>query len=308
MGNIVAVIGAGVMGRGVAQVLAQHDFDVILLDVTAELLDDARRAIGQGLKSAALFDSGLRGRHEAALARITTTTDYAALANADFVIENATEDWAIKQSVYHALGRHCRANCTLAANTSAISIARLAALVPVPSRVIGMHFMNPVPNKPLVEVIRSAATSATTIAAAKALLDRIGKRAIIVGDSPGFVTNRVLMLMVNEAIAVVEEGISNPSDVDAIFTGCFAHAMGPLATADLIGLDTILRSLEVLQESFHDPKYAPRALLRDMVAQGRLGRKTGAGFSNMGHGAGIDDRAGTDPGLCHRLHLGPAGR
>lgn len=278
MGNVVAVIGAGVMGRGVAQVLAQHDFNVVLMDLTPQLLDEARRSIAHALKSAALFDPELRGRHEAVLARIETTTDYEALAEADFVIENVTEDWSAKETVYRALGSRCRPDCTLAANTSAISIARIASLVPKPSRVIGMHFMNPVPQKPLIEVIRSPATSEATIAAAIALLERIGKKAIVVGDSPGFVTNRVLMLMINEAIAVVEEGISNARDVDAIFMGCFSHAMGPLATADLIGLDTILRSLEVLEESFGDPKYAARPLLREMVASGRLGRKTGAGF------------------------------
>jgi 3-hydroxybutyryl-CoA dehydrogenase len=278
MGNTIGVVGAGVMGRGIAQILAQHDFDVVLIDLTTELLDEARRSIGYALKSAALFDPGLRGRHEATLARIEATTDYERLAGADFVIENATEDWSVKETVYRELGRCCRPDCTFAANTSAILIARIASLVPEPARVIGMHFMNPVPQKPLVEVIRSAATSEATIAAACALLERIGKRAIIVGDSPGFVTNRVLMLTINEAIAVVEEGISNPHDVDAIFTGCFAHAMGPLATADLIGLDTILRSLEVLEASLEDPKFAARPLLRDMVASGRLGRKSGAGF------------------------------
>jgi len=278
MGNIVAVVGAGVMGRGVAQVLAQHDFDVLLVDLTAERLDAARRSIAHALKSAALFDPQLRGRHEAMLARIETTTGYEPLARADFVIENVTEDWAAKASVYRALGEVCRPDCTLAANTSAISIARIASLVPKPARVVGMHFMNPVPQKPLVEVIRSPRTSDAAIAAATALLERIGKKAIVVGDSPGFVTNRVLMLMINEAIRVVEEGISNARDVDSIFVGCFAHAMGPLATADLIGLDTILRSLEVLEESFGDPKYKASALLREMVASGRLGRKTGAGF------------------------------
>jgi 3-hydroxybutyryl-CoA dehydrogenase len=278
MGYIVAIVGAGVMGRGVAQVLAQHDFDVLLMDLTGEVLDEAQRSIGYALKSAALFHHALRERHEATLARIETTTNYEGFAEADFVIENATEDWSVKETVYAELGRHCRPDCTLAANTSAISIARIASLVPNPSRVIGMHFMNPVPRKPLVEVIRSPATSDAAVAAAIALLERIGKQAIIVGDSPGFVTNRVLMLMINEAIGVVEEGISNARDVDAIFTGCFSHAMGPLATADLIGLDTILRSLEVLESSFDDPKFAARPLLREMVGSGRLGRKTGAGF------------------------------
>jgi 3-hydroxybutyryl-CoA dehydrogenase len=141
-----------------------------------------------------------------------------------------------------------------------------------------MHFMNPVPQKRVVEVIRSPATSDATAAAACALVERLGKRAIVVGDSPGFVTNRVLMLTINEAIAVVEEGVAGARDVDDIFVGCFSHAMGPLATADLIGLDTILRSLNVLRESFDDPKFDARPLLRQMVESGRLGRKSGAGF------------------------------
>lgn len=278
MSNIVGVVGAGVMGRGIAQVLAQHDFEVVLLDLNTSVLDEARTSISHALKSAALFDRQLREHHHATLARIETTTDYQALAEVDFVIENATENWDVKEAVYHALGHHCRSECPLAANTSAIPIGRLASLVRNPARVLGMHFMNPVPQKPLVEVIRSTATDDATIAAANELLKRIGRQAIVVGDSPGFVTNRVLMLMINEAIAVVEERVSNAHDVDAIFTGCFSHAMGPLATADLIGLDTILHSLEVLEDSFGDPKYEARPLLREMVASGRLGRKAGAGF------------------------------
>lgn len=278
MGYKVGVIGAGVMGRSLAQALGQSDFDVLLVDLTADILDEARRSIGYALKSAALFDREFRDRHDSILERIEATTEYDALAQVDFVIENTTEDWSIKETVYRDLGRWCRPGCVLAANTSAISIARIASAAPDPSRVIGMHFMNPVPQKPLVEVIPSAATSEETVATACALVERLGKRAIIVGDSPGFVTNRVLMLTINEAIAVVEEGISTARDVDDIFMGCFSHAMGPLATADLIGLDTILRSLEVLEESFGDAKFAARPLLREMVADGRLGRKSGVGF------------------------------
>ncbi len=274
----IGVIGAGVMGRGVAEVLARHEFNVVLVDRTDELLDDARRSIGVSLKSAALFARGSQEPFDRTLARITFTTDLATVAAAHFVIENVTEDWSIKEAVYAELRRYVRPGVTLAANTSAIAIGRLAALLPDPSRVIGMHFMNPVAQKPLVEVIRSNVTSDIATDSAVALLERIGKRAIVVGDSPGFVTNRVLMLMINEAIAVVEEGITSPEDVDAIFVGCFSHAMGPLATADLIGLDTILRSLIVLQDSFDDPKYAPRRLLRDKVASGDFGRKSGAGF------------------------------
>lgn len=274
----VGVVGAGTMGRGLAQVLAQAGFRVSLVDVADGTLTEARRTIDRVLKSAALFDSSLRRQRGEVLARIETTTDYDTLRQVDFAIENATEDWAIKKRVYADLARVLPLNCVVGANTSAISIARLGALISNPSRVIGMHFMNPVPQKSLVEVIRSAATSDATVATAISVLDRLGKRAIIVRDSPGFVTNRVLMLTVNEAIAVVEDGVAEPSDVDAIFVGCFAHAMGPLATADLIGLDTILRSLVVLCDSLDDPKFTPRPLLRRMVEEGRLGRKSGQGF------------------------------
>jgi 3-hydroxybutyryl-CoA dehydrogenase len=274
----VGVVGAGLMGRGVAQALAQSGIDVVLVDVATDILDEARKSIGYALKSAALFDRDLRADHGAILERIETTTDYGALERADFVIENTTEEWAVKEEVYRALARSCPPGCILAANTSAISIARIAAVTADPSRIIGMHFMNPVPQKRVVEVIRSPATSDATAAAACALVERLGKRAIVVGDSPGFVTNRVLMLTINEAIAVVEEGVAGARDVDDIFVGCFAHAMGPLATADLIGLDTILRSLNVLRESFDDPKFDARPLLRRMVESGRLGRKSGGGF------------------------------
>lgn len=276
--NRVGVVGAGVIGRSVAQALAQSGIDVVLVDLTTAILDEARRSIGHALKSAALFDRTLRAGHGAVLARIETTTDYDALAEAEFIIENTTEEWPVKEDVYRRLARSWRPGRVLAANTSAISIARIAAVTPDPSLVIGMHFMNPVPQKSVVEVIRSPVTSDDTAAAACALVEQLGKRAIVVGDSPGFVTNRVLMLTVNEAIAVVEEGVASARDVDAIFVGCFSHAMGPLATADLIGLDTILRSLNVLQESFNDAKFAARPLLRQMVASGRLGRKSGRGF------------------------------
>jgi len=276
--NRVGVVGAGLMGRGVAQALAQAGIEVVLVDVATAILDEARRSIGYALKSAALFDPQLRAGHGAVLARIETTTDYGALGQVDFVIENTTEEWPVKEEVYRQLARSCRPGCILAANTSAISIARIAAATPDPSLVIGMHFMNPVPQKPVVEVIRSPATSDATAAVAQALVERLGKRAIVVGDSPGFVTNRILMLTINEAIAVVEEGVASARDLDDIFVGCFSHAMGPLATADLIGLDTILRSLNVLRESFDDPKFDARPLLRQMVESGRLGRKSGSGF------------------------------
>lgn len=276
--NSVGVVGAGLMGRGVAQALAQSGYEVVLVDISGDILDEARRSIGYGLKSAALRDPELRASYGAILARIETTTDYDALGAVEFVIENTTEAWPVKEEVYRRLSRVCRPQCIFAANTSAIPIARIASVAADPALVIGMHFMNPVPQKRVVEVIRSPATSDATAAAACALAERLGKRAIVVGDSPGFVTNRILMLTINEAIAVVEEGVASARDVDDIFVGCFAHAMGPLATADLIGLDTILLSLNVLRDIFGEARFEARPLLRQMVESGRLGRKSGSGF------------------------------
>lgn len=266
------------MGRGLAEALATSGLQVILVDVSEQILADAMDHIGYSLKSAALFDPKLRENFNETMARIRTTTDYGSLQAAQFIIESTTEKWSVKKDVYARLSDICSPDCVLAANTSVISIAKIAAETRDPSSVLGMHFMNPVPKKPAVEVIRSPFTSDRTIETACNLLDQIGKRAIIVNDKPGFVTNRVLMLTINEAIAVVEEGVSTASDVDDIFVSCFSHAMGPLATADLIGLDTILLSLNELYASYEDDKYLPAQLLRDMVANGELGRKTGHGF------------------------------
>jgi len=275
----VGVVGAGVMGRELAQALAQTGHGVVLVDVADPILEGARRDIARALKFAGLFDRAARAADQGAiLERVVTTTHYEKLADVDFVVENATEDWATKEAVYRILDRTCPPQCVLGANTSAIPIARIAAVVSDPTRVIGMHFMNPVPKKPIVEVIRGRATSDATVGAAGELLNEMGKRMILVRDSPGFVTNRVLMLTINEAIAVVHEGVAGPAEVDDIFVGCFAHAMGPLATADLIGLDTILRSLKVLRESFGNPKFDASPLLVAMVESGRLGRKSGVGF------------------------------
>jgi len=288
----VGVIGAGVMGRDLAQALAQTGHVAVLVDVADSILENARQDIARGLRLASLFDRGAPAAdHVAILDRIVTTTDYGRLTDVDFVVENTTEEWTTKQAVYRILERRCPARCVLAANTSAIAITRIAAVVADPTRVIGMHFMNPVPKKPMVEVIRGRETSDETVSAAHGLLSEMGKRMILVRDSPGFVTNRVLMLTINEAIAVVNEGVAGPAEVDQIFIGCFAHAMGPLATADLIGLDTILRSLQVLRESFGNPKFDPAPLLVDMVASGRLGRKSGAGFFDYHRGGNAVGRS-----------------
>ncbi|GMT99606.1 3-hydroxyacyl-CoA dehydrogenase family protein [Corallococcus caeni] len=275
----VGVVGAGVMGVGVAQNLAQTGHRVMLVDVSEEILDRARAEIAKGLRLAAMFEPAARAAdHSAILEQISITTDYERLGDVDFVVENTTESWAVKQSVYPQLDRICRDDCILAANTSAISIARLASSTRRPDRVIGMHFMNPVPRKPLVEVIRGGPTSEATVEAAKTFLQQMGKRAIVVKDMPGFVSNRVLMLTINEAIFVVQDDVASPADVDEIFIQCFAHKMGPLATADLIGLDTVLHSLQVLADSYGDSKYRPCPRLVQMVQAGLLGRKSGRGF------------------------------
>lgn len=275
----VAVVGAGVMGVGVAQNLAQAGLRVLLLDTSTEILQRAKKDIIKNLRFSQLFDKMVRREPiENIVERIVFTTDYAAFADADFVIENATEKWEIKKPIYEQLDEICPAHCIFAANTSAISITRIASATHRPSKVIGIHFMNPVPLKNTVEVIRGYHTRDATVATAKDLLTAMGKTCIVVNDMPGFVSNRVLMLMVNEAIFLVQDRVAPASDIDAIFKSCFGHKMGPLETADLIGLDTILYSIEVLYESYNDSKYRPCPLLKKMVDAGLHGCKSGQGF------------------------------
>lgn len=277
----IAVIGAGVMGTGVAQSLADARLNVRLLDVSDEILGRAMKEIRNNIR----LRSMLKKERDASsldeiLSRIHPSTDFGVLADADFVIENVTEKWEIKKRVYEEMDPICPAPCVFAANTSAISITRIAAATRRPDRLLGMHFMNPVPMKPVVEVIRGYHTAEQTVQRALDLLSLMGKEGIVVNDSPGFVSNRVLMLTINEAIFLVQERVASAADVDKIFQKCFGHTMGPLATADLIGLDTILLSLEVLYESFNDSKYRPCPLLKQMVDAGCHGRKSAQGFFN----------------------------
>lgn len=277
--HTVGVVGAGVMGVGVAQNLAQTGFRVTLLDVSNGVLQRARDDIVKNLRYSLLFSkAGKRAPLAEVIERINFTTDYAPFAQADCVIENVTEKWDIKKPVYEQLDAVCPANCIFAANTSAISITRIASTTARPARVLGLHFMNPVPMKSMVEMIRGYHTSDETIEAGGRLLSDMGKEWIVVNDMPGFVSNRVLMLMVNEAVFLVQDGVASAAQVDTIFKSCFGHKMGPLETADLIGLDTILYSVEVLYESFNDSKYRPCPLLKKMVAAGLYGRKSGQGF------------------------------
>ena len=279
----VAVVGAGVIGVGVAQNVAQTGPCVVLVDVSPDILSRARKDICNNLKFAALFDSNARDVPVSdILSRIQFTTNYDHLGDVDLVVENVTESWSVKEEIYPRIDQICPRDCILAANTSAITITRLASLTQRPDRVIGMHFMNPVPQKTVVEVIRGCHTSDETVKVATDFLRQLGKRAILVKDTPGFVSNRVLMLTINEAISVVQDDVASPKDVDEIFVKCFAHKMGPLATADLIGLDTILHTLDVLYKSLNDRKFLPCPLLRKMVNAGLRGRKSGKGFFDYG--------------------------
>jgi 3-hydroxybutyryl-CoA dehydrogenase len=277
--RVVGVVGAGVMGAGVAQSLAQTGQRVVLLDVSDAVLARARAEIEKNVRFHGMFTKTKGGPTAAGvLEKITFTTDYAPFAGADFVIENVTEKWEVKSPIYPVLDEVCPPHACFAANTSAYSITRIGSLTKRPGKVLGMHFMNPVPLKPVVEVIRAFHTTQETIGAALALLAAMGKEGIVVNDMPGFVSNRVLMLTINEAAWLIQDQVAPVEDVDRIFKTCFGHKMGPLETADLIGLDTILYSIEVLYESYSDSKYRPCPLLKKLVDAGLHGRKSGRGF------------------------------
>ncbi|MDR0355781.1 MAG: 3-hydroxybutyryl-CoA dehydrogenase [Deltaproteobacteria bacterium] len=277
----IGVAGAGVMGRGTAQSLAAAGLEVVLLDARADVLDQAREEMREALRLTGLFKTGknaLEKEPDEILAAVVWTTRPEALAECDFVVENITEKEELKAALYPRLDEICRPETVFAANTSVISITRIASWTKRPDRVVGLHFMNPVPLKTTVEVIRGFHTSEETLQTAKDLLKLMKKKAVVVKDSPGFVSNRVLMLTVNEAVWLAADGVAEPFEVDRIFKSCFGHPMGPLETADLIGLDTILLSLEGLMKAFGDPKFRPCPLLRKMVDAGLLGRKSGRGF------------------------------
>jgi 3-hydroxybutyryl-CoA dehydrogenase len=270
----IAVIGAGTIGCGVAQMAAQSGFDTMIVDVSQEVLEHARRNIEAGIRMKRLI-----GKDTAqTTAPMRFTTDYSHISTAGFVVENVTENWEIKRSVYLELDRVCTPQTVIAANTSVIPITRLASLMRKPERVVGIHFMNPVPLVKAVEVIRAVHTSEATLETTRSLLQSLGKEWIEVSDSPGFISNRILMLAVNEAVFALQEQVAAPEAIDRIFTECFGHKMGLLETADLIGLDTVLLSLEELYIAFLDPKFRPCPLLRQMVWSGRCGRKSGQGF------------------------------
>ena len=278
MSSRIVVIGAGQMGNGIAHVCAVAGHDVTMIDVSQPALDKAKGTIEKNLdrqvKKGALDEAA----KAAALGRVVTSTRMDAVAEAAFVIEAATENVELKHKLFADIDRLARADAILATNTSSISITEIAGRVTRPAAVIGMHFMNPVPVMQLVEVIRGLATSDETTARTVELAKGVGKTPVEVNDYPGFVANRILMPMINEAVYCVMEGVGTPEAIDQVMKLGMNHPMGPLTLADFIGLDTCLAILEVMHKGLGDPKYRPCPLLRKYVAQGWLGRKAGRGF------------------------------
>ena len=274
----VGVIGAGTMGNGIAQTCAVAGFDVVMIDVDDAALSRGFAAIGASLDRLVKKDKLSADAKSQALARVERTIDYARLASADVVIEAATENVELKLQILRRVDALLKENALLASNTSSISITALAAVTNHPDRFVGMHFFNPVPLMALVELIRGLQTSDATVEAAKAFAERLGKTPVIVKNSPGFVVNRILCPMINEAIFALQEGLASAEDIDnAMKLGC-NHPIGPLALADMIGLDVMLAVMNVFYADFNDPKYRPAPLLKEMVAAGYLGRKTKRGF------------------------------
>ena len=280
----VGIVGSGQMGAGIAHVAAASGFEVVLTDIDAGVLErglelisqNLDRQIGKGLLAA--------GEKSSILDRIKTSTHVTDHGQADLVIETAVESFSIKSEIFRQLDSLCPPETILASNTSSISITRLAAVTERPARVIGMHFMNPVPVMRLVEIARGLETSESTVAAVRAVAESMGKTPVECHDHPGFVSNRLLMPMINEAVFAVAENIATPESIDQIMTLGMNHPMGPLRLADLIGLDNCLSVMRILHRELGDPKYRPCPLLVKMVDAGRLGRKSGQGFFSYGEG------------------------
>jgi 3-hydroxybutyryl-CoA dehydrogenase len=274
----VGVIGAGTMGNGIAHVFARSGYFVVLCDVEQRFLNRGLETIIKNLDREVAKNKISAEDKESALRRIDPVTDRVKLAECDFIVEAATEKFDVKAEIFRDLDRVARPGVILASNTSSISITKLAALTKRPDKVIGMHFFNPVPVMKLVEVIRGLATSAETFAAVRELAVKLEKTPVEVNDAPGFVSNRVLMPLLNEAMYAVMEGVATAEAVDEVFKLGMAHPMGPLTLADFIGLDVCLDIMRVLQDGLGDPKYRPCPLLIKMVDAGWLGKKSGRGF------------------------------
>jgi len=275
----IGVIGAGNIGIGVVTDLILHGLSAVVVDISDDILNHAKSEVLHNIRFAPLLSKTLpRVKEGEALHRMLLTTDLNKTASCDFIIENVTEDWKIKRPIYEALDEIVPPEICFGANTSCIPITRIANATTRAANVVGIHLMNPVHVKPTVEVIRGFHTSDRTVETLLQFFVLLDKEAIVVEDSPGFVSNRISHLFMNEAAFVLQDQVASPDKIDMIFKKCFGHKMGPLETADLIGLDTVMRSLDVLYESFQDPKYRCCPLLRKLVDAGHLGRKTGRGF------------------------------